>query len=288
MARYLQLTQRGRRSTRLAGDYVYVKEYIVVTAPGVIDDTFNGWVVQLVQKRSEATVANGRVLRTSQDFSDFTSGKTTAMNDSYIERFPVVNGRAVDGDQFASGAVAPWDGTSHDLLMTPTSGTVNHVGTNLLFSAADADFLGGFNWLDVPNHPASGLETIDADKWPALVAHGNAAANKPIHSLIATWTPGNNTQLRVHFIDNAPGGPPGGAIGDGVATAARIAYCRALEQEALQPELTVHHVAQRADGSWNAIMCGVAACVAIGLGTIYTFMPKGGKKQTRKVRRLRK
>lgn len=298
MAVYIQLKQRrdaGSRVAQRAGDYNYIKDYCVVNGAGVIDNTFNGWIVQLVQKRSQATVSDGRQLRTSQDFSDFTSGQTTHMTHSYIERFRIENGISIEdghvvGDQFASGGVTPYNGIYPDFATTPTSGTVNQVGTNILFSDASAQFLAGFNWTNIQNHPANGLQAIDhMTDWPALIAHGNAASNKPIHSLEATWISAGNTELRIHFIDNGPRGPAGGAPRDGVATAAREAYCRALEQEALRPGLTVHNVAQRPDGSWNAIMCSVAACMAIGLGTImYSSMAKGGKKQTRKVRRLRK
>jgi hypothetical protein len=292
MAVYIQLKQRrdaGSRIALRAGDYHYIKDYCVVTRAGVIDTTFNGWIVQLVQKRSDATVADGRRLRTSQEFIDFTYDQTKFMTHSYIERFRVVNGVAPDGDQFASGGVTPYRDTDPDFATTPTSGTVNQVGTNILFSDAHTDFLRRFNWDIIPDHPSNGLEAIDgmAD-WPALLARGNAAANKPIHSLEATWVSAGSTELRIHFIDNGPKGPPGGAPRDGVATDAREAYCRALEEEALRPGFTIHNLVL-GRGGWYANMCTLAVCVVVAVGTtMYTFMPKGGKKQTRKVRRLRK
>jgi hypothetical protein len=300
MAVYIQLKQRrdaGSRVAQRAGDYNYIKDYCVVNSAGLIDNTFNGWIVQLVQKRSQATVSDGRQLRTTKEFLDFTSDQTTFMTHSYIERFRIENGISVEdgnvvGDQFASGGVTPYHGTDPDFATTPTSGSVNQVGTNILFSDASAEFLAGFNWTNIPNHPANGLEAInDMTDWPALVAHGNAAANKPIHSLEATWISAGNTQLRVHFIYNGPRGPPGGMPRDGVADVDRVAYCRGLEQEALMPGHVLHSVAQRRDGGFYANLCKMAACtvVALGLRAAFLYGTRGGRKHKQRTttRRLR-
>ena len=304
MARYLQLEQStnpNSRQVRLVGHYVYIKNYNVVDDSGRVDETFNGWVVQLVQKQSHVTGLDGQVLNTTEDFLRYTSRKATYMTYSYIERFPVRNGRSVDGDIFSSGGVARYENKQLRPVtgqIDPgdesyaTTGTVNQVGTNLLFSDADTEFLNGFRWTRDEKRPAHGLDETAVDHWSAIVERGNKAANKPVHSLEATWAylP-NDTQLTIHFIDNGPGGGPG----DYVAPAARLAYCRALEQVALRPGLTLHSVTQGRDGGFYANMCSKFACYALlvvgvaasAAGVI--FGRRGGHgRRLRKTRRLRK
>ena len=190
----IQLTDAGQQH-RLMGDYAVRKFYDILDQSGK-PVAVSGAIVQLVNKQSHADTSDGP-LDSSDAFSRFTSGKVNYMCDSYIELFAVRNGKSVSGDEFASGAVARYEGRSKaPTVVSPpydpedepykTSGNITHVGTNVFFSSKMPTVM-QLPWVKDPRSPANGLPYLPASYWPQILSIGNESSNAPVHTVTVTW-----------------------------------------------------------------------------------------------------
>jgi len=199
--------------TERMGDYEYTKKFDIIRSDGR-SLPVSGWIIQLVNKETEVATADGRILRSSKEISDFTCGNTNFMSDSYIECFPVEDGQSKDADIFSSGAVATCDKEGSLVIMEPpyeadelpllTAGRITHVGTNVFWIAdTKSKVFHELPWdKDTSEKAANGLWMLPADRWPDILAIGNDCRNMPIHTVKVQWGFTENDSQLVSSVDD--------------------------------------------------------------------------------------
>jgi len=210
----LKLIDQGQETLRM-GDYASAKSY-EVWQNGQINKQANGYVIQLIQKNSVAQTHSGE-LKSSLDFSNFTSGNVNFMCDSYIESFPIKNGVSVNFDKFGNGAVSKYEKKQAIIVEAPydtgdeeymTAGQITQKGTNVLFIDPNKiEQLNRLPWIKDKKGPANGLYTLPESYWQNIINIGSDSQNTPVHEVVATWDFQNNrTNLKVSYSNNVTGG----------------------------------------------------------------------------------
>ena len=95
----------------------------------------HGYIIQHVDKKTHAAILTDTGVKRIHDIEQFTNDRVKYMNDSYYEVFPVINGEALDGDDFRNGAILRYvrDGKKYFADNNPpTAGTIDIIG-NLFF-----------------------------------------------------------------------------------------------------------------------------------------------------------
>ena len=214
---YILISEEKPPKTKRMGDYEYTKKFDIIHMLDGRIRPINGWIIQLVNKETIVTTAEGRELRTSDEISAFTCGNTKFMSDSYIECFPVIFGESKDADIFSSGAVATCDEEGKLVVIKPpyaadelpllTAGSITHKGTSVFWSEEKKE--AAFHALPWDKHTnekaAVGLWMLPADLWPDILAVGNDCRNMPIHTVKVTWGYRDNmSRLVSSVVNNSP------------------------------------------------------------------------------------
>jgi len=198
----LMMEEENRTVNRM-GDYSVTKYYDVLNPDRTLATDINGWVVQIVEKSSRASVntTRPRILDTTKKIMDFTSNQVNNMCEAYIERFEIINGTSEDGDAFANGAVSKYGMNDkgemipivnrHEDAFLQTSGEIVQRGINYLFvdpqKIADIERLPWIQVEDDQNDPSNGLSHISITKRSAIERIPSDSVNRPVHTVVATW-----------------------------------------------------------------------------------------------------
>ena len=90
----------------------------------------DGYVVQVIHKRTSVFLPNGETLRTSEEIADMTKGGVLYASESYIESFRVKGGESIDCDNFQNGPILPYDDEGYPLTYEPNDPEFIQYGTS--------------------------------------------------------------------------------------------------------------------------------------------------------------
>ena len=181
------------------GDFRYLKEFRVenVTRPGV---NLSGIIIQVVQKYSEVTDADGIKYNTTNAILNFTSGYVKYSCDSYFEIFNIdSNGRSTYADAFANGALARYDSKGRVFIYDPTDrqyqkyktqGGIRMNGRSFFIPERGPYFhkVIEFPWNDNPATPANGLPFLAYNEGISNQLASYSQSNFLDHSVELVWS----------------------------------------------------------------------------------------------------
>lgn len=117
-------TDQGDRIAEPYGSFVLHKCFETEGLPN------DGYVVQVIHKRTSVFLSNGETLRTSEEIDDMTKGGVLYASESYIESFRVKDGQSVHCDNFQNGPILPYDDEGYPLTYEPTDPEFIQYGTS--------------------------------------------------------------------------------------------------------------------------------------------------------------
>lgn len=123
------------RRDAVNGEFVVHKEFQVKLNTSPRKKKIFGYIIQKVEKNTEAYTNKNSIKNSIKNISKFTSDYVRYMNDSYYELFFVIDGESTSGDNFQNGAILEYtfnnsNGSYGPDDRTNTSGAIDIKGTS--------------------------------------------------------------------------------------------------------------------------------------------------------------
>jgi hypothetical protein len=130
------------------GEFVVHKEFKVESP---VQAEIYGYVIQKVQKSTNAYTIIDDNKEEIIDIEKFTDGNVKYMNDTYYELFFIINGESTDGDNFQNGAILEYTYDHNNNSFRPddktnTEGGIIIKGTSWFISADKNEVIDNYNY----------------------------------------------------------------------------------------------------------------------------------------------
>jgi hypothetical protein len=194
------------------GEFVVHKEFKVILNNK--SNNIYGYVIQKVEKQTNAYTIIDGVETKIKNISKFTSEYVNYMNESYYELFFIINGESTHGDNFQNGAILEYTYNKTNNSYGPddktnTKGIIKIKGTSWFIKSDKKDVISnynlindkininnnnsnktisilGINWSLKSDTPANGLPYLDISK-SSKINMIPRNSNLLIHNVTVNW-----------------------------------------------------------------------------------------------------
>ena len=183
----------GSESLKL-GDFEFRKAY------NVGNSKTNGIIVQYVNRTTNCNY-NGIHLNTTSKISEFTDNYVQHSNTSYFEYFIVKNGKSIDCDSFANGAISKYNFFGNPILNDGSNnkGSITYKAESFFISDKNTIYneIIELPWInDSKNLPSNGLHYL-SDKYKKKIENYKKKRDSNIaeHILSVKWNGSNENSV---------------------------------------------------------------------------------------------
>lgn len=207
------------------GEFVVHKEFQVKLRSNLRIRKIYGYVIQKVEKKTDAYTIIDGIETKIDDITEFTSGYVKYMNESYYELFFIVEGKSIDGDNFQNGAILEYtegeDSTMGPDDRTNTKGIITVKGSSWFIKSTENEVMDnireaynnsrmnvnnsdnsidilGINWSLSNNTPANGLPYMSIDG-KNIIERLPLDSNILVHNVEVKW----NTTIKENDVSKS-------------------------------------------------------------------------------------